>query len=224
MPAKMKKASSKANGSSEHLHPSSAATAKAAPPTSAGTGSSSSSSSTLTNHATHLPLKTPREPNAYETANAWTWNPIRLIERNLFRTYWNIEGTFVLSMLEAWEVFLVICVFITLTLLLCYTVVHYLPRHASEVANRVAYYVYGTAPSENLASGVAQKASNVTSKVAEATATAGEGLMERLIENSNQLWASLGEEERGKPEVVDRLISNLNKVKQMMGSAGKVEL
>ncbi len=105
-----------------------------------------------------------------------------------------------LSMLEKWEVFLVICVFITLTLLLWYSLIYYLPRHAQQVATRALYYVYGNSPPPQLAAAVTQvEKGNVTAKVAEATANVGEGMMEKLIASSHQLWASLGEEDAGKP-------------------------
>lgn len=137
-------------------------------------------------------------------------------------------------MLEAWEVFLVIVVFITLTLLLWYSLYHYFPRHAQQVATRALYYVYGNSPPPQLAAAVTNNLTTTTttstssSTTAEAVAAAGEGVLEKLIETSNQLWASLDAEKAAKdsnPEVVDRLISNLNKVKQMIADTGaKTEL
>lgn len=222
-----KSAAAKATASSpEHLHPSSAAQAK---PSSATTAPSSSSSTASTigangHNGTHVPLKTPHR-DAYAAANAFTWNPIKLIERQLFRAYWNIEATFVLSMLEAWEVFLVIVVFLTLTLLLWYSLYHYFPRHAQQVATRALYYVYGNSPPPQLAKAVTAEVTNASASAAAAAQTATDGMLEKLIASSNQLWAKLGQETAEEsPEVVDRLIANLNKVKQMMGTSGKVEL
>ncbi|CDW96914.1 hypothetical protein [Sporisorium scitamineum] len=173
-------ASSKAGASSEHLHPSSAAKSKPS------TSSSSSTASTVQgDRGTHIPPQSSshssRHANPYQAANSWTWDPIKLIERKLFRAYWNVEATFVLSMLETWEVFLVIVVFVILTLLLWYSLIHYFPRHAQQVATRALYYLWASLDADKAAS------------------------------NSN-------------PEVVDRLISNLNKVKQMMGSSAKTDL
>ncbi|SPO24962.1 uncharacterized protein UTRI_01472_B [Ustilago trichophora] len=243
MPAKTRKASKAAAASSDHLHPSSAALKPAKSTTNNPTSASSSSSTATLNGSTtttHIPLKstssssraTTRHPHQID--NGWTWNPIKLIERKLFRAYWNVEATFVLSMLEAWEVFLVIVVFITLTLLLWYSLIHYFPRHAQQVATRALYYVYGNSPPPQLAAAVTN---NVTTSAASTTAASaaaavggvGEGVLEKLIETSNQLWASLDAEKAAKetnPEVVDRLISNLNKVKQMIASStgGKSEL
>ncbi|SPO22794.1 uncharacterized protein UTRI_01472 [Ustilago trichophora] len=251
MPAKTRKASKAAAvASSDHLHPSSAAVKPAKTTTtttnnnSATSASSSSSTATLNGSttATHVPLKTTsssvnsrtRTRHPHEVDNGWTWNPIKLIERKLFRAYWNVEATFVLSMLEAWEVFLVIVVFITLTLLLWYSLIHYFPRHAQQVATRALYYVYGNSPPPQLAAAVTNNAttSPVTTSASTAAAAAagvGEGVLEKLIETSNQLWASLDAEKAAKetnPEVVDRLISNLNKVKQMIATStgGKSEL
>lgn len=127
-------------------------------------------------------------------------------------------------MLEAWEVFLVIVVFLTLTLLLWYSLYHYFPRHAREVATRALYYVYGNSPPPQLAAAVTTNASTTASTAAgTAAAAASEGVLEKLIAQSNQLWASLDAEKAAKEpnsEVVDTLINNLNKVKQMIASAG----
>ena len=71
----------------------------------------------------------------------------------------------------------------------------------------------------------ASVASAATAAAASASAT--EGVLEKLITSSNQLWASLDAENAAKdanPEVLDTLISNLNKVKQMMRSAAKTDL
>ena len=154
MPAKRK--SAKAVASADHLHPASAATAPSAASASKPTSGSSSSSSVSTvngGNSSHVGAgKPPRDARPDPYANSGrTWNPIKLIERALFRTYWNIEATFVLSMLEAWEVFLVIVVFLTLTLLLWYSLIHYFPRHIQQVATRALYYVYGNSPPPQLA-------------------------------------------------------------------------
>lgn len=223
MPAKTRRASkAAASSSSEHLHPASAAAAGKAARSSAASSSSSSSTASTVNGGTHIPLKTSANARAPpHVDNGWTWNPIKLIERKFFRTYWNVEATFVLSMLEAWEVFLVIVVFIILTLLLWYSLIHYFPRHAQQVATRALYYVYGNSPPPQLAAAVTNNAT--TSSSAQAAATTADGMLEKLIETSNQLWASLDAEKAAKetnPEVVDRLISNLNKVKQMIANAG----
>lgn len=136
-------------------------------------------------------------------------------------------------MLEAWEVFLVIMVFLTLTLLLWYSAYHYFPRHAREVATRALYYVYGNSPPPQLAAAVTTNATSVSAaagSTASAAVAAGEGVLEKLIAQSNQLWASLNAEKSAKEpnsEVVDTLINNLNKVKQMIsnaGATGKAEL
>ncbi|CBQ70321.1 conserved hypothetical protein [Sporisorium reilianum SRZ2] len=223
-------ASSNAQASSEHLHPSSAAAAKSKPSTSS---SSSTASTVHADGSTHVAAQSAasskRQVNAYEAANSWTWNPIRIIERKLFRAYWNVEATFVLSMLEAWEVFLVIVVFVVLTLLLWYSLIHYFPRHAQQVATRALYYVYGNSPPPQLAAAVttSDTTTNASTAAAAAAASATDGVLEKLIASSNQLWASLDTDKaasNSNPEVVDRLISNLNKVKQMMGSTGKVDL
>jgi len=194
--------------SADHLHPSSAAKSKSS------ASPASSTTSTVNGSTTHIPVK---PSDSYATTGK-TWNPIKLIERLYFRTYWNIEATFSLSMLEAWEVFLVIVVFLVITLLLWYSLIYYFPRHAREVATRALYYVYGNSPPPTLAAAV----QNGTIPVVEA-GEAGEGVLEKLIASSNQLWASLDAEraaEKSDPEVVDRLISNLNKVKQMIANAG----
>lgn len=121
---------------------------------------------------------------------------------------------------------MVIMVFLTLTLLLWYSAYHYFPRHAREVATRALYYVYGNSPPPQLAAAVTTN--NTVIPSTSAVAEAGEGVLEKLIETSNQLWASLDAEkaaEKANPEVVDRLISNLNKVKQMIANTqGKTEL
>lgn len=237
MPPKTRKsasASSKAGASTstDHLHPSSAAATSKTSTTNTSPSSVSSTASTIKDHpsGTHIPLKaSKREMNAYERANSWTWNPIRIIERKLFRAYWNIEGTFVLSMLEAWEVFLVIVVFCLLTLLLWYSLIHYFPRHAQQVATRALYYVYGNSPPPQLAAAVttSDPTSTLNASAEAAAASATEGVLEKLIASTNQLWASLDAEKAqndANPEVLDRLISNLNKVKQMMGTGAKTDL
>ncbi|CDU24463.1 uncharacterized protein SPSC_03964 [Sporisorium scitamineum] len=222
-------ASSKAGASSEHLHPSSAAKSKPS------TSSSSSTASTVQgDRGTHIPPQSSshssRHANPYQAANSWTWDPIKLIERKLFRAYWNVEATFVLSMLETWEVFLVIVVFVILTLLLWYSLIHYFPRHAQQVATRALYYVYGNSPPPQLAAAVTTSDTtnaSVVAAAAAAAASATDGVLEKLIASSNQLWASLDADKaasNSNPEVVDRLISNLNKVKQMMGSSAKTDL
>ncbi|SPC61219.1 uncharacterized protein UHOD_01368 [Ustilago sp. UG-2017b] len=235
MPAKTKGGSkTTAVSSPDHLHPSSAAASpKTKSNTAAGSSSSSSTTSTV-NGSTHIPVKVSHPVSPFDTAhNSWTWNPIRIIERKLFRAYWNVEATFVLSMLEAWEVFLVIMVFLTLTLLLWYSAYHYFPRHAREVTTRALYYVYGNSPPPQLAAAVTTNATSVSAasgSTASAAVTAGEGVLEKLIAQSNQLWASLNAEKSAKEpnsEVVDTLINNLNKVKQMIsnaGATGKAEL
>lgn len=76
-----------------------------------------------------------------------SWNPLVFIERKLFGIYWHVESVFALSMLEAWEVLLVIMVFLTLTSLILYSLIFYFPRHIQLVARRAMYYVYGTVPS-----------------------------------------------------------------------------
>lgn len=140
-----------------------------------------------------------------------------------------------LSMLEVWEVFLVIVVFCLLTLLLWYSLIHYFPRHAQQVATRALYYVYGNSPPPQLAAAVtvadptstANASLHSAATAAAASASATEGVLEKLIASSNQLWASLDAENAAKdanPEVLDTLISNLNKVKQMMRSAAKTDL
>lgn len=227
MPAKTRKSSKATTASSpNHLHPSSAAASPSSKSKSNPAGSLSSSTTSTVNGSTHIPVKVIHPVSPYETAhNSWTWNPIRLIERKLFRAYWNVEATFVLSMLEAWEVFLVIVVFLTLTLLLWYSAYHYFPRHARQVATRALYYVYGNSPPPQLAAAVTTNTTTATT----AAVGGSDGVLEKLIAQSNQLFASLNAEQASKEpnsEVVDTLINNLNKVKQMIAGAGsgKAEL
>ncbi|SNX82294.1 uncharacterized protein MEPE_01000 [Melanopsichium pennsylvanicum] len=230
MPVKTRSKQSKSTASSSsHLHPSSAATADK--PCTPGPSSASSFTTSNLNASTHVPLKPSANVRApAHVDNGWTWNPIKLIERKLFRAYWNIEATFVLSMLEAWEVFLVIMVFITLTLLLWYSAYHYFPRHAREVATRALYYLYGNSPPPTLANAVIN---NATSTIAEQPTNSAptDGVLAKLIETSNQLWASLDAEKVKQAngvrneQLIDTLIGNLNKVKQMIAdTARKAEL
>lgn len=132
-------------------------------------------------------------------------------------------------MLEAWEVFLVIVVFVVLTALVWYSLIYYFPRHIQQVSTRALYYVYGNHPPPQLAAAVTSGVNvtdtlaNVASSASGAVGTGGEGVLEKLIASSNQLWASLDAEKalgkNGDPELVDRLISNLNRVKEMIADA-----
>ncbi|ETS61207.1 hypothetical protein PaG_05168 [Moesziomyces aphidis] len=224
MPAKRK--SSKAAASADHLHPASAAAAASAASQSKPTSGSSSSSSVSTVNGgssskpagAGKPARAAR-PDPYANSGR-TWNPIKLIERALFRTYWNIEATFVLSMLEAWEVFLVIVVVFTLTALLWYSLIHYFPRHAQQVATRALYYVYGNSPPPQLAAAVTANASEAVANTANAAA-AQQGVLEKLVASTNQLWANLDPKDaalESNPELVDSLIANLNKLKHAIAN------
>lgn len=210
---KSAKAAATTASSDEHVH----SNAKAS------TSSSSSTTSTI-NAGTHVPLKTPtRDPYKLQS----TWNPIKIIERKLFRAYWNVEGTFVLSMLEAWEVLFVIVVFVVLNVLLWYSLIHYFPRHIQQVATRALYYVYGNHPPPQLAAAVT---TNPAANFTNAAAAAADGVLDKLIASRNQLLASLNSELAAKDtnqEVVDTLLANLNKVKLMIAdsaNAVKTEL
>ena len=175
------------------------------------------------NGATHIPIKASTNPRiAPQDDTDWTWNPIKLVERKIFRAYWNVEATFSLSMLEAWEVLLVIAVCIVLTLLLWYSMYFYFPRHAQQVATRALYYVYGNSPPPQLAAAVTNNATSTAAITSAAPrAPAADSVLQKLIASSNQLWASLDAQDadqHSNPEVVDTLISNLNKVKQMIAN------
>lgn len=226
MPAKRK--STKAAASADHLHPASAAAASTTSKSKPTSGSSSSSSVSTVNGGgssssyagTGKPARAAR-PDPYANSGR-TWNPIKLIERALFRTYWNIEATFVLSMLEAWEVFLVIVVVFTLTALLWYSLIHYFPRHAQQVATRALYYVYGNSPPPQLAAAVTANATEAAANTANAAAAAAQqGVLEKLVASTNQLWANLDPKDaslESNPELVDSLIANLNKLKHAIAN------
>ncbi|PWZ00959.1 hypothetical protein BCV70DRAFT_199324 [Testicularia cyperi] len=168
------------------------------------TASKRSAKQKSTNAAANMNSDKPAHIPVRSTPSTSTWNPIKLIERKLFQTYWNVEATFVLSMLEAWEVCLVIVVFLILTFLTWYSLIHYFPRHAQLVLRRAAYYIYGTnststAPpltaqdivSKDAALEAVQAISSLGSSAIQSLNETSANLVEKLIASSSILWSNL---------------------------------
>ncbi|WRT66412.1 uncharacterized protein IL334_003368 [Kwoniella shivajii] len=63
------------------------------------------------------------------------------------RVIWNqriwLESTFATSMMQPWEVALIVTVLATVTLLIWFSIYTYLPSHIAYLARRWSYYVYG---------------------------------------------------------------------------------
>ncbi|KAH8822238.1 hypothetical protein DL96DRAFT_1620533, partial [Flagelloscypha sp. PMI_526] len=76
------------------------------------------------NKAKHLP----KNPIAAFFWRQWVW----------------VEGTFVFSMLEAWEVALILTIFTFFFVLFGIAVTQYLPQHVMLISKRAAYYIWGT--------------------------------------------------------------------------------
>ncbi|PFH51615.1 hypothetical protein AMATHDRAFT_89948, partial [Amanita thiersii Skay4041] len=64
----------------------------------------------------------------------------------IFLWRWRIwvEATFVLSMLEPWEKFLLVTLFLLLNSLMLTGIIKYLPLHVSIMQRRAMYYLWGT--------------------------------------------------------------------------------
>lgn len=149
---------------------------------------SPSPSSTMVSQQSHTAARPDR---SYTTKSSSTsWNPLVFVERKLFGLYWHIETVFALAMLEAWEVFLVITVFLTLTSLILYSLIFYFPRHIQLVARRAMYYVYGTLPSSSAAT-ASMASLDASAPKAAAAASQAAGLLSAIPTHSSSIVDSI---------------------------------